>query len=241
MKVIMKKLFLFLLLCGSFKLSFSGESNKKFEPAQAVAKMPKLKITSIANHTPYDLALIDRLNNNRLVIPAQRIEEFSHDIGNYQNVIINGSMKDCMASHAQFVLHPSNSTDDTVDLQDYYINFCLAPGGVNDGSGFITGIPGTLTSKFFMAGSLRGCNMSSSPLKKLENDENEVEVSLKLSIDQNNFNNQKNAIAAEYFFTTDKKVEKQVDTVEPVDTIQKAKNESIFGNGFKKGFFIKKK
>jgi len=75
--------------------------------------MPKLKTKLISNHTPYDLALIDRSNNNRLIIPAQRTGEFSYDIENYQNVPINGSMKYCMASSAQFVLHPASSNHGT--------------------------------------------------------------------------------------------------------------------------------
>ena len=194
----MKKLFLFLLLCGSFTLNFASE-------------LPKLNLTSIINYTPYDLVLIDRVNNIYIEVPAETRIGISYIIENSKNVAINGSMKDCMASNAQFLLTLSDSSPDIINSQDYYINICLGSGGANDENNMTINKNGSVISKFFTAGALNGCNMLSKPLQNLADDQNEVEVSLKFYVDQNDLRNKKFKIFIECDFITDKSIENPID------------------------------
>ena len=85
---------------------------------------------------------------------------------NSQNKVkIQGSMSAVMAKKAQYVIQKLDEAGNPEPDQEVYLNIETAPGGVNDGSGFITGRPGTTIVKFNMAGKNGGCAMSSSTLK----------------------------------------------------------------------------
>jgi len=189
-----KKLLLLLMVCSLFQFSFAQE-------------MPRLIFASIINYTPYDLVLIDRVNGYYFDLPAQQGADYSYGIENHRNVVIDGSMQDCMMSQAQFILQAENLSDDVKNEQVYYLNICAVPGGVNDGSNIIVGALGTIALKFCMAGEVSGCLMSTSCVKDCEN--NTIKLCLELYCDERDINNKNFRILAECSPVVDKKAEDQ--------------------------------
>jgi len=177
-----KSLRLFLMVCSLFQFSFAQE-------------MPSLIFASIINYTPYDLVLIDRINGYYFDLPAQQGADYSYGIENHRNVVIDGSMQDCMMSQAQFILQAENLSDDVKNEQVYYLNICAVPGGVNDGSNIIVGALGTIALKFCMVGEVSGCLMSTSCVKDCEN--NTIKLCLELYCDERDINNKNFKILAE--------------------------------------------
>lgn len=198
-----KSWLLFLMVCSSFQLSFTST-------------MPKLIINSIINYTPYDLVLFDRINHCYFNLSAGLGYKYSYVIENYQNIVINGSMKDCMAPQAQFVIQAENLSDTIKNEQIYYLNLSAVPGGVDDGSGCITGALGTTALKFFMAGEISGCSMSSSCVKDCEN--NTIDLCLELYCDERDINNKNFRILAECSPVIDKKAEERNNNVNQADS-----------------------
>ena len=134
--------------------------------AEAQPKMPKMVIKTIKNDTPFNLLLADRFNSGKsIIIAAGQTLESNLEIIGAKNVIINGSMSEIMAEKAQFVIKKLDTSSNVEPEKEAYINMCTVPGGVNDGSNIITGTPGTVAFKFFMAGKKGGCGMSSGRLK----------------------------------------------------------------------------
>lgn len=128
--------------------------------------MPTLKIRRVENHTPFDLGLIDRINNTGTAISSmQGFEYTDYTITQSRNIVINGSMKDVMIDYAQFQIQSIDKNMQLTENCTSYMNICLLEGGINDGSGFITGTKGSIVLKFLFAGSNSGCVMSSGPLK----------------------------------------------------------------------------
>lgn len=200
-----KSLRLFLMVCSLFQFSFAQE-------------MPKLIFTSIINYTPYDLVLFDRVNRGYFDLPAERGADYSYVFENYSNVVIDGSMKDCMIYQAQFIVQAENLPDDVANEQIYYLNICAVPGGVNDGSNIIVGALGTIALKFLMAGSISGCNMSSSCVKDCEN--NTIKLCLELFCDERDVKNKNFRILAKCSPVIDETTEVKNNSCKDVDLSQ---------------------
>lgn len=214
----MKKLFLLLLLAySSFEISFATQSNdtkdllETSKYSKSTSESPTLIITSIINRTPYDFMLFDRFNNIALHVPAEYGAKFSYVIENYENIVINGSMKDCMARSAQFVLEPVNLPHNIDNPQYHYLNFCITPGGINDGSNVTVGKTGTMVAKFFGAGSNFGCSMQSIPLKNFKS--NEIEIFLEFDMNQSDIKNHIFRISSSCSFVTDQSIENPIDVI----------------------------
>ena len=86
-------------------------------------------------------------------------------------------MKEVMAKEAQYIIKKADSADNT---QEVYVHMNVAQGGVNDGSGIVTGRLGSIIFKFLLAGKNGGCRMSSGALEN--NNNSSVEVSLNLTM-----------------------------------------------------------
>lgn len=159
--------------------------------------MPQMVIKTIQNNTPYTLRLTDRFNTNKaLIIDAGQTLEANFEIIGSKNVIIQGSMRAILAEEAQFIIQKLDVAGNPVADNEAYLNLCTVPGGVNDGSGFITGTIGSIVFKFFMAGKQGGCLMSSGRLKN--NSCNLIEINLVLNADESDVQNDVFRLYSEY-------------------------------------------
>lgn len=138
-------------------------------------QLPKIIIRNIENNTSEDLVIIDRNSKDKEILIAAGKTVDAKIVSNNNNVAIRGSMKDCMSEKAQFVIRQVTDKD-----QEVYLNVNVAPGGVNDGSGIISGTLGTTALKFLVAGKNGGMMMSSDTLKN--NNNKTVEMNLKLEL-----------------------------------------------------------
>ncbi len=156
--------------------------------ATVQAQMPKLVITSITNNTLFDLLFIDRLKWwSYLTLPAgQTITPFFQITG-FQNVVIDNNINAIMAQNAQFVIRKLDASGNQEKDKQSYVNICMVPGGVNDGSNFITGTPGSMVFKFLMANKTGGFNMSSRRLQ--DSNCTIVEVALEVNAKESDIGN----------------------------------------------------
>ncbi|MBA2306641.1 hypothetical protein H0W26_00725 [Candidatus Dependentiae bacterium] len=159
-----------LLTTGSFAFSKTAKAPKK-QPISKGQKAPAkqlftLILKTIHNTTPYDILIVDRLANNKSVIlPAGKtIDKVNLAVQSHNEVIIKGSMADVMSSKAQYVFKKLNSQGAPELNQEVYFNLHVGQGGVDNGSGFITGTPGSLVLNFYAAGKNGGCTIRSSKL-----------------------------------------------------------------------------
>lgn len=125
---------------------------------KASAAMPTMAIKSIKNDTEFDLIIIDRLSKNEITVLAGVTFDTSLVI-NKKNVIINGSMIDILAEKSQFIIRKSIAGIAEADTE-VYLQLHASEGGVDNGSGIIIGMPGTIIFNFLMAGRQGGGTMS---------------------------------------------------------------------------------
>lgn len=153
--------------------------------------LPNVVIRNIQNDTQEDITISDRSNKSReILIAAGKTVDVSLKSNN-NNVAIQGSMKDCMAEKAQFVIKKATDKD-----QEVYLNVNAAQGGVNDGSGMISGRLGTIALKFLLAGKNGGCIMDSGTLKN--NNCKEVDINIKLALMARAIKENKFVLSAEH-------------------------------------------
>ena len=128
---------------------------------------PEIVIKSIKNLTPYNLLIVDRLSKNTIKakIDAGETVDLHLKSTGLNKVVIMGSMSDVMEKKAQYVFKKLDDQGTPEPQQEVYLNIGLDKGGVNDGSGIIAGVPGSIVCKFFSAGKNGGCGMLSGSLK----------------------------------------------------------------------------
>ncbi len=158
------------------------------QPVQApkqthTRQMPAIIIRSIKNNTRYDFLLLDRFNKKTaLKILSGQTVDTSLITNNKNNIVLRGSMVDIMAKKAQYIFKRIDENGESVPHEEVYLNIHASAGGVDDGSGIISGTPGSVILKFFMAGSKGGCIMTS---ERLQNAQCKVgEFSLELGSDE---------------------------------------------------------
>lgn len=88
-----------------------------------------------------------------------------------------------MESKAQYVFKKLDEKGAPLPNQEVYLNIALAQGGVDNGSGSISGTPGTVVIKFFSAGKNGGCRMSSGRLQNNNCKSIEFELEIAMSDD----------------------------------------------------------
>lgn len=147
--------------------------------------MPKIVLEKIVNHTPYALSILDRETDQCLLLEQNQWAIYDYEIQNAQNIVIQGPMLNVMADQAQFMIAKSEDIKLNPDnLPISFLNMCVVPGGIDDGSGIIAGKQGSLVFKLFFANSQGGCCSRSSTLK---NDKcSELGITLHIKIDDKN-------------------------------------------------------
>ena len=133
--------------------------------AHAALIMPQLFITRLVNKSSYNLVIVDRLAGNKEIIVAQGKSLNTALSCTKDKVRIFGSMRDCMAQSAQYIIKKQGSP---ASEQVFFLNMNISEGGINDGSGIISGEAGTLVLTFMSAGSEAGCVFASSVIKELK-------------------------------------------------------------------------
>ena len=177
----MKKYCLLLtMLLGSCNLNF----------AEQPSPMPTLIINSITNYTQHDLIFYNKYNHEHLLLKAHHEYSITYPIEKTQNIMINGSMLDCMRENAQFQVAPVDENDSNCFLSNYglFLNMHITEGGINDGSNIISGQRGSFVCKSFIAGLQGGCKMSSQPIK-VNKETNTVLIDLKFFMDEKDIKN----------------------------------------------------
>ncbi len=154
-------------------------------------QLPKLILKSIINETGHDIVLTDTLTKKTMAIAAGATAQLNLPATD-KNVVISGNMREIMARAAQYLIKKADATDNN---QEVYMHMNLAQGGIDDGSGMITGKLGTIIFKFLLAGKNGGCQMGS---QTLTNTQNSVAVSLKLSVLKRAQEENRFAINADY-------------------------------------------
>lgn len=181
----MKKLLLLLILCNSFELTFAKKSNdvKKssniIQATETAPKTPILLIKSLTNYTPYDLVMVDRSNNTYFHLASGYTYNSLYKIENYQKIILDGSMLNCMEQQAQFII---GVADDEGPERGAYFNIYVGQGGIRNGSGIMTGSKDKLSLDFFIAGTQGGCSMSTRSIQDTADDE--LAIHLEFFIDE---------------------------------------------------------
>ena len=126
------------------KLKEAKPMTAKVEQAPQ-SKFPTLSIKTIHNTTNYDMLFVDRLAKDKsILLPAGKVTQVGFVANSKHKVTINGSMTDIMAQKAQYVFKKLDQNKRPELNQEVYFNLCIVLGGVNDGSGIITGTPGSL-------------------------------------------------------------------------------------------------
>jgi len=146
--------------------------------------MPRIIITSVVNQTPYDLAIIDVVNDWNFAVSSYKYVRLTDAIlENYKNIVFSGNLFNCLHdNHAQIEIRKIEASGFISQDSAVLLNMSVMPGGVNDGSIITTGTLGSLVFKFFMAGPNGGAHLSSG---RLENSNcKEIEVQLVLSSDR---------------------------------------------------------
>ncbi|MBV8661443.1 MAG: hypothetical protein JO129_04835 [Candidatus Dependentiae bacterium] len=175
----MKKcLALILFLCSSFQVSFADES---------VEKIPCLIIKSVTNYSPYDLAFIDRSNNWYFILKAESKVGISCCIEDYENIVIANDLFEKMHEYAQVAIVKMEQNGELSNNNGSFLNMNVMPGGIDDGSGFVTGPVDSTIVKFLMVASDGSCTMSAATLK--DHECNEIEIHISFSIDPENVRN----------------------------------------------------
>lgn len=139
------------------------------------AALPKLVITKITNDTDHEILFIDTHAKNRTVTIAAH-QTAAVDL-HVSTEPVKGDVKECMAEKAQYVVRKAGVQNNEHDV---YIHMNLAPGGVDDGSGFITGTVGSAVVTFLLASAQGSCAKASQNLK--ENFGSYIEASLELKM-----------------------------------------------------------
>lgn len=128
--------------------SASGESRQ--------SNVPNLIIKTIYNNTPHDILLVDRLGKNHwwyigkkssIILPAGKTTEVNFTTNGQNNVIIQGSMSECMAQDAQYVFKKLDQDGNPEPDQEVYFN--LHTTGVNE----------SFALNHYVAGKNGGCQM----------------------------------------------------------------------------------
>lgn len=164
-----------------------------FVGCEAAPKAPanRVIIKTLKNSTPYSILFVDRLSKNKsknsIVLPAGETTELNFESNGQNNVSLHGSMAQIMESKAQYAFKKLDEKGAPIPNQEVYLNISLAKGGVDDGSGIITGTPGTTVLKFFAAGKNGGCRMSSGRLQN--NNCKSVEFELEIAISDEDIKN----------------------------------------------------
>lgn len=136
-------------------------------PQKKPFRMPEITIKTIKNETDFDITIIDRLTKKEITVPANTLAETPLKIKNYRNVVINGSMTDILAEKSQYVIRKVVAGVAETE-SEVYLQLHASEGGVDNGSGIITGMPGTIVFNFLMAGKLGGCTMSTRRLQNVD-------------------------------------------------------------------------
>jgi len=122
-----------------------------------------LTITTIHNNTERELVIIDRFSRQHVTLPAMSTTETSLTPA-HKNIVMRGDMVSRMAQQAQYLIKKASDYNVTTE-QEVYLNICLVPGGINDGSGIICGSPGTVIFKLIAVGMQGGHSMQSATLQ----------------------------------------------------------------------------
>jgi hypothetical protein len=141
----------------------------------ASAALPKLVIKKITNDTDHEILFIDTYAKNKSVtIAAHQTAAVDLHVSTDST---KGDMRECMAEKAQYI---ARKAGDQNNEHDVYIHMNLTPGGVDDGSGFITGSLGSTVVTFLLASAQGSCAKASQNLK--ENFGSYIEASLELKM-----------------------------------------------------------
>ncbi len=129
-------------------------------------KIPRIVLNKISNNSAHDLILTDRVSGQSMQIAASQQVTLESEVKKSKNIVILGSMIDCMKKDAQFTFQAANPKQGHFLGQATYMNVCAVPGGIDDGSRITAGVLGAVVVKYLMASSLKGCNMDYRSLKK---------------------------------------------------------------------------
>jgi len=161
------------------------------KPTSPQNGLPRIIIRSVVNKTPYDLAFVDVVNDwSFTALAYTQVTLNDAVVENYKNIVFVGNAFDCLNGEAQIEIVKVEASG--IFSQDYgaFLNMCVVPGGINDGSNIVSGSIGSLIFKFMMAGSHGGACISSNVLKNNEYQDVEVELTLSSipnSLDSNVF------------------------------------------------------
>ena len=116
--------------------------------------VPALILQAVRNKSPFDLLLIDRINNNTsFKIPAKELKIMSYTIEGAKSPFVSGvSLLHCMPQNAQFLIKQIDRTSgQPVVGKEVYMALWFATGGTHDGSGVVSGKLGYPVLKFFIS------------------------------------------------------------------------------------------
>ncbi|MBA3954223.1 hypothetical protein H0X48_02810 [Candidatus Dependentiae bacterium] len=178
----MKKI-IFAIACAS--IITNGIYAKPRTHKEAV-QGPQLFIKTVKNDTPFNILMVDRLasdpkTNSITIIAGQKVA-VNFQANRQHAVSIRGSMSETMARYAQYTFIKLDTDGKPMANQEVYLNLNTAPGGVDNGSGIISGIRGTRVLNFYVAGQNGGCSMETGPFKNSVC--KQVEFDLRLSISE---------------------------------------------------------
>ena len=126
-------------------------------------QLPDVIVANISNYTDEDLIFKDRFTGDIATIPAAQTARVNFFLNSRKNILINGSLKDALSKEAQYIVQKVDSYG--YIIQESYLHMNALEGGINDGSGFIIGTPGTVIFKFLLAGKNGGSQMSTKKIK----------------------------------------------------------------------------
>jgi hypothetical protein len=124
-----------------------GEKRVNVAPKEKPRQRPKVILTSIKNDTPSDLLLVDRLADPETTcawhLRAGKTTKLNLQVNTATAIVMDKSMTEVMLKDAQYVLISLGQSGAQRPDQEVYFNLHLAQGGIDDGSGIITGSLGT--------------------------------------------------------------------------------------------------
>lgn len=157
----------------------SVSENKILQPTRRQNGLPRIIIGSVVNKTPYNLAVVDVVNDWHFnVLAYKQVKLHDAVVENYKNIVVDGSLFNCLNGNAQIEIVEVNASGSRSQDNGAFLNMCIVSDNVAEGS---------LDFKFLMAGPNGGCSVSWDRLKN--NQCQDVEVQLTLSVDPHDIKN----------------------------------------------------
>lgn len=152
-------------------------------------QMPSTYISHIRNYTPWNIAFLDRFEENQAVflLPAYKEGKGEMPVKSDNQLRLIGNLGNVLAQKSQYTIVPFEAdTNMSIPNKAVFLNISTKEGGINDGSGIVTGTPGSVVLDFWFAGLQGGSSMMS---KRLSGCPSRIELAINVYARQEDIDN----------------------------------------------------